>query len=146
MGQKQYFEGFNEEKQKHYEQEIRERYGENAFDGVTDWNSYSAEQKARIQAESKAIYHDLAVILEGLSEVELENTPRFEDAALQAAQPILARWRQHMRYFYEPTPEVLRGLGQLYCENPDFRATFTRFHPALPDFLMAAIQVYCDRL
>ncbi len=146
MQQRQYIEGFSEEKQEQYEREIRERYGEKAFDGVTAWNSYSGEQKARIQAESDAIYRDLAAILEGSGEVGLENAAQFKEAALEAAQPILARWHQHLRYFYEPTIEVLRGLGQFYCEHPDFRATFTRFHPALPEFLEAAIQVYCDRL
>ena len=41
MNKRQYFEGFSEEKQKQYEQEIRARYGEKAFEGVTDWNSYT---------------------------------------------------------------------------------------------------------
>ena len=64
MKKRQYFEAFSEEKQQQYEQEIRQRYGEKAFEGVHDWNSYSPEQKAAIQAESEAIYGDLAAILE----------------------------------------------------------------------------------
>ncbi len=34
MKKRQYFEGFSEEKQKQYEQEIRQRYGDKAFEGV----------------------------------------------------------------------------------------------------------------
>ena len=64
MNKRQYFEGFSEEKQKRYEQEIRQRYGDKAFEGVTDWNSYTPQQKAAIQAESEAIYADLAEILD----------------------------------------------------------------------------------
>ena len=116
MKKGQYFKAFSEEKQQHYEQEIRQRYGDKAFEGVTDWNSYTPEQKAAIQVES------------------------------QAAQPILARWHQHLRCFYEPSVERLRGLGQLYCMHPDFRTTFTGFHPALPEFMKLAIELYCDKL
>lgn len=145
MKNRQYFEGFSEEKQKQYEQEIRQRYGEKAFEGVRDWNSYTPEQKATIQAESEAIYGDLAAILEssGIAS-HLEFTP--DSPELQAAQPIIAHWHQHLRYFYEPSIARLRGLGQLYCEHPDFRATFTKIHPTLPDFMKQAIEVYCDRL
>jgi hypothetical protein len=44
-------------------------------------------------------------------------------------QAILVRWHQHLRYFYEPSLEVLRGLGNAYKEHPDFNATFTAIHP-----------------
>jgi DNA-binding transcriptional MerR regulator len=152
MKKRQYFEAFSEEKQQQYEEEIRQRYGEKAFEGVTDWNSYSAGQKADIQAEAEAIYSDLAKILE---EAEEKGATQFESAshldayqleAIEAAQPVIARWHQHLRYFYEPTVERLRGLGQLYCEHPDFRATFTQIHPALPEFMKLAIETYCEQL
>jgi DNA-binding transcriptional MerR regulator len=154
MNKRQYFEGFSEEKQKQYEQEIRQRYGDKAFEGVTDWNSYTPQQKAAIQAESKAIYADLAEILEhtleaGEGAMHFQSASHLEGkylAAVRAAQPILARWHQHLRYFYEPKVERLRGLGELYCEHPDFRATFTKIHPALPEFMKIAIEVYCDEL
>ncbi len=146
MKKRQYFEAFNEEKQKQYEQEIRQRYGEQAFVGARDWNSYTAEQKAAIQAESEAIYMDLGAILDeaGITGALPELTT--DSPEIQAAQPVIARWRQHLRYFYEPTVERLRGLSQLYCEHPDFRAAFIRIHPALPEFMKLAIGVYCDRL
>ena len=130
MQKKEYFEGFSEEKQKQYEEDIRRRYGEKAFEGVTDWNSYSPEQKARIIAESQAIYDDLVKVMgKGYSSPEV--------------QQIIARWHQHLRYFYEPSTERLRGLGQLYTEDPEFVAKFRSIHPELPEFLNQAIQYYC---
>lgn len=133
MSKQQYFEGFSEEKQKQYEQEIRQRYGDQAFEGVTDWNSYTAEQKADIQAQSEAIYRDLAA--------NMHKGPESPEV-----QQIIARWHQHLRYFYEPPVERLRGLAQLYTEHPDFVATFTRIHPDLPPFLRRAIEYYCRGL
>ena len=130
MKKKEYFEGFSEEKQKEYEKEIRQKYGEKAFDGVTDWNSYSPEQKKRIIAESAAIYDDIAsVMAKGYASPEV--------------QQIIARWHQHLRYFYEPTTERLLGLGQMYTEQPEFVARFRTIHPDLPEFLNQAIQFYC---
>ena len=133
MKQEEYFEGFSEEKQKQYEQEIRQRYGERAFEGVTDWNSYTPEQKARIRAESEQIYRDLVAAMD-------------KGHASQEVQQIIARWHQHLRYFYEPSVERLRGLGQMYTEHPDFVATFTRMRPDLPKFLQQAIEYYCQKL
>jgi DNA-binding transcriptional MerR regulator len=130
MQKKEYFEGFREEKQKQYEAEIRQRYGEKAFEGVTDWNSYTPEQKASIQAESQAIYHDL-----------VDNMDK--GYASPEVQQIIARWHQHLRYFYEPSTERLRGLGQMYTEHPEFVGTFRAVDPDLPEFLNQAIRYYC---
>jgi DNA-binding transcriptional MerR regulator len=130
MKKKEYFEGFSEEKQKEYEKEIRQKYGEKAFEGVTDWNSYTPEQKKRIIAESAAIYDDVAANMS-------------KGYASPEVQQIIARWHQHLRYFYEPTTERLLGLGQMYTEHPEFVAKFRAIHPDLPEFLNQAIQFYC---
>ena len=130
MKKKDYFAGFSEEKQKQYEEQIRQKYGEKAFEGVTDWNSYTPEQKKRIVDESGAIYDDLVAAMgKGYDSPEV--------------QQIIARWHQHLRYFYEPSVERLRGLGQMYTEEPEFVAKFRALHLELPEFLNQAIQYYC---
>ena len=131
MSQDQYFDGFSEEKQKQYERQIRERYGEAAFKGAIDWNHYTPEQKARIKAEGEAVYHDLVDLIE-------------QDPASPAVQAAVARWRQHLRYFYEPSTERLLGLADLYNEDPQFQATFHEIHPGLADFMRKAVRVYCQ--
>lgn len=134
LPQKQLFAGFSEEQQAKYEQEAVQQYGESSVRQSTKrWNSYTARQKANIQAEGGAIYTEL-----------VEAMPTGPDSG--AVQAIMARWHQHLRYFYEPTPDILRGLGQLYSQSPDFIATFQRFHPDLPDFLAQAVRHYVDSL
>ena len=61
-------------------------------------------------------------------------------------QTLIARWHQHLRYFYEPTPEILRGLGGAYAGDPAFAEFLARFDPGLPDFMHRAIDIYCSRL
>ena len=51
-----------------------------------------------------------------------------------------------MRNFYEPTKEILLGLGDLYNDDPDFNATFVRMHPDLAPFMREAVKVYCQKL
>jgi MerR family transcriptional regulator, thiopeptide resistance regulator len=134
MSKKQLFAGFSEEKQKQYEQEAMQQYGEETVKAsIKRWNSYTPAQKEQIKAEGGAVYNDLVAAMD-------------KGAESPEVQAILARWHQHIRYFYEPTVDVLRGLGHLYSENPDFIATMQQFHPDLPAFLRPAIDHYCDTL
>lgn len=134
ISQQQLFNGFDEEKQRRYEQEAIQKYGERSVrESVQRWNSYTPQQKEQIKAEGGAIYSGLVKVME-------------KGAAHPDVQALIARWHQHIRYFYEPTPEVLRCLGRLYNESPDFQTTFRQFHPDLPALLEAAIAHYCNAL
>lgn len=128
------FEGFSDEQQRHYEQEAAQRYGtETVAQTVVRWNSYSSEQREQIMAEGQRVYLDLVDALP--SGVESAQT-----------QAILARWHQHIRAFYEPSVEVLAGLGHTYENDSEFNAFFAAIHPDLPAFISKAIAVYVDRL
>jgi DNA-binding transcriptional MerR regulator len=128
------FAGFDEETQRRYEEEASRLWGEKHVKASRRrWDSYSKATQAVILAEGGAIYKDLVTHLG-------------EDPAGEPVQQAIARWHQNLRYFYEPTPEILRGLGQAYSRHPQFRATFSGMHPDLPEFLTAAIEHYCRNL
>jgi DNA-binding transcriptional MerR regulator len=133
MSKKKIFEGFSEEKQKEYEKQAIEQWGDGVKESIKLWNSYSEGEKQKIHAEGGAVYTDIAAIM--------DKGPESPEV-----QTILPRWHQHLRYFYEPSLEVLRGLGNGYNESPHFNATFTAMHPELPAFLQKAINVYVDKL
>lgn len=130
------FDGFNEALQTKYTEEARQLYGAETVDAsVRRWESYGKEKQLKIQTEGSANYQALAALMASGA------VP-----ASDAVQELLARWHEHIRYFYEPTPEILRGLGHRYNQHPDFIATFQRYHPDLPPYLERAIMIYCDRL
>lgn len=134
MSKKQMFSAFSDEQQKEYEQQAKQLWdADKVTQSVNLWNSYSQAQKQQIADEGNAIYTDL---------VDAMAT----GPASPEVQAILRRWHQHLRYFYEPTPEILRGLGHGYNQHPDFHANFARLHPDLPAFLEQAITYYCDHL
>ena len=136
MGKTQVFKAYSQEAQKDNERLARLQYGpEKVNESVKRWNNYAEAQREAIMEEGNRIYSDLA------EAIEAEKPPQDEDV-----QAILERWHQHLRYFYEPTLEILRGLGQLYNSHPDFMANFQQLHPELPVYLYEAIDHYVDDL
>lgn len=134
MTNKSFFKGFSEEEEQRYVAEARAQYGKEEVDASCRlWNSYSEEKQAQIKSEGGEIYADLAALVGS-------------DPTRAEVQAVIARWHQHMKYFYEPSVERLRGLGQLYSENPEFSRHFREPHPDLPEFMRAAIEEYCDSL
>lgn len=136
MSKRAMFQAFSEEKQKEYEREARLTYGPTLVnESIKRWNGYDKAEQKRILDEGGDIYHDLALALEA-------GTPP-QSAAVLA---ILERWHEHLRYFYEPTLDVLRGLGDTYRTHPEFIANFQKLHPDLPEYLHAGITQYVDDL
>ncbi|MBX3082103.1 MAG: MerR family transcriptional regulator [Anaerolineae bacterium] len=136
VSKRQLFQAFSDEKQKEYERSARLQYGPKAVnESIKLWNSYSQEKKQAIGEESNQIYSDF------IDAVEAGKAPTSPEV-----QEIVERWHKHLHYFYEPTLEILRGLGTGYNEDPAFNATFTRLHPALPEYLQNAIIEYVDQL
>jgi len=132
MDTQELYAGFSEEKQKEYEVEVEQGYGtEKLHESQRRWGSYSAEKKRQIMEEGRQIYLDM-----------VEAMPL--GAGSPQAQQGIARWHQHLRYFYEPDTHILLGLGDLYNDDPEFNAFFQRIHPDLAAFMRQAIQVYCQ--
>ncbi len=130
---KNIFEGFSEEKQKEYEAQAVELWGDTVKESTRLWNSYSEAEKTAIMEEAGEIYQAITA--------NMDRGPKSPEIQAQ-----LVRWHANLRYFYEPSIEVLGGLGQMYHDHPDFNATFTAIHPDLPAFLKEAITHYVDVL
>lgn len=128
------YKGFSPEQELAYAEEAQRRWGEkNVKESQKRWGSYTPEKKQRILAEGGEIYQAIAAAIP-------------HGPASPQAQDGIARWHQNLRYFYEPTKEILQGLGDLYNDDPDFNAFFQRIHPELAGFMRQAIQIYCSKL
>lgn len=136
MSKKRTFPQISEEKQKDYERSARLTYDPQIVnESIKLWNSYDKAKKDAIGEEGMQVYNDLIDALEAGTLAQ--------SAEVQA---ILERWHQHLRYFYEPTLEILRGLGEMYNTHPDFIANFQKLHPELPQYLQDGITEYVDQL
>ncbi len=132
MKQEEYFEGFSEEQQKEYAEEARKRYGDEAVnESEARWNSYSKEQKNAIFAKGKLVMEAFANAMN-----REPSDPEVQKLALE--------WHHHIENFYACSYERLRGLGDLYVEDPAFTKNIDRGHPGLAAFIHKAIAVYCE--
>ena len=128
------FAGFDQAKQKEYEKEVKKRWGDKYLkESKRRWKSYSEQKQKEIIAEQKEIYASLVPHIG-------------QDPDSAQVQAIIAGWHENIRYFYEPSLATLRGLAQLYTDDPSFRETFTRLDADLPEFLRQAIEHYCNNL
>jgi MerR family transcriptional regulator, thiopeptide resistance regulator len=133
---KKVFQRQDEEQEKQYQREARLQYNPSMVnDSIKRWNNYSKDEQDAIMEEGNQIYVDLA-----------EMMTDGKDAKDNDVRAVLDRWQNHIRYFYEPSLDILRGLGQLYNSSPDFMANFQKIHADLPAYLENVIDYYVDEL
>ncbi len=122
-----------EQAQKQYSDEAKQRWGDtDAYTQSTKRTaSYTKEDWARIQSETDAIYEGFAEQMNG-------------DPASPAVQQLVADWQAHIsRNFYDCTPEILKGLGEMYVNDERFTKTIDEHAQGLAQFISDAIKVYC---
>jgi len=133
LSDEELYEGFPKEKVEAWKAEARERWGREYEESTRRVRSWPKEKLAAVKAEGERITRDLAS--------EMERGPA--DPRVQA---LVAEFHQHLRHFYEPTPERIAGLGRLYVDHPDFRARYEAVRPGLAEFLREAMALYAGSL
>jgi len=140
MSKKEMFEPFDmskiEEHQKRYEQEVKEKYGgTKAYEeSQRKTASYKEEDWRRAQSEMEDIY--------GAIVAAMDNGPGDEEVQRQ-----VGRFHQFItESYYDCTPEIFRGLGDMYVSDERFTANIDKYKEGLASFLRDAMHIYCDRL
>jgi DNA-binding transcriptional MerR regulator len=138
MDNKKMFEGFDmgeiEEQKKKYAKEVEERWGNtNAYrESQKKSAKYDKNDWAKITEDGDKIFKKLASLIDRNA----------EDPEVQES---IEAWRNHIsKYFYECTPEILRGLGEMYVNDSRFTENIDKYGKGLSVFLRDAIQIYCD--
>jgi MerR family transcriptional regulator, thiopeptide resistance regulator len=134
MSPKQLFAEFNAEEQDKMEQEAMQMYDpETVKASSAKWKKYSDAEKKRIFAEGNAVYTDF-----------IQAIPK--GPASPEAQACVARWREHMDYFWTPNEAQLLGLAEGYNNDLRFKVNFDQMHPDLAAFVLEAVKVYLGTL
>lgn len=133
MSNQEYYEGFSEEKQKEYEQYIRQRWGDESYESsARRWNALSAEEKKAYGERGDALNRALAARME-------------KDYQDPEVQTLIEQYRAHLCFFYDVTLEIFEGLGHGYNQHPDFIAFYDAYKPGLSAFMEQAITYYCQQ-
>lgn len=120
-----------------HEAEAKERWGH------SDAYRESARRTASYtKADWAAIGREVDDIYAGLAELMAAGTPAYS----AAAAGLVDRHRAHLsRWFYDCTPEIHGGLGEMYSADPRFQSNIDKSRTGLAAYLSEAIAVrYAD--
>ncbi|MEE8357646.1 MAG: MerR family transcriptional regulator [Anaerolineales bacterium] len=133
MSEKEFFEGFDETQ---YEDETRERWGGTPqyAESQRKWSSYSRDQKEEIKEEGGRI--SIRMVTENP-----EASP--DDPDVQAA---VGEYYEYLnKYFYSCEVEFMRGLADMWVQDPGFAVNYERIREGGAAFVRKAVHIYCDR-
>jgi DNA-binding transcriptional MerR regulator len=133
MSAKEYFKGFDETQ---YEEEARQRWGETRqyAESQKKWASYSKAQKEAIKSEGEHLFVRM---------VREDPNTAPDDPHVQAA--IGEYFAYINKNFYTCEVGHLRGLADLWVEDPRFTNNFEKIREGGADFVREAVQIFCDR-
>jgi len=133
MSPNEYFEGFDETQ---YEAEVQERWGHTSqyVESQREWSSYTKEEKDAIKEEGGRITRQM-----------VGSDPNLlpEDPGVQAA---VGEYYTYLnQYFYTCPVNFLRGLADMWVQDPRFAVNYERIREGGAAFVRDAVHIYCER-
>ena len=128
------FKPFDREKQRAYEQQAKARWGRSDA-----WEEYEKKSSGRTDAQADAITREFMEIFARFGAMREENPASPEPQKLvQTLQSFITA------HYYTCTPQILRGLGQMYAAGGEMTDNIDRTGgPGTAAFTAAAIERYC---
>ncbi len=120
-----------------YADEARQRWGH------TD--AYTQSQE-RVKTLTKADWERIKQAGDDLMKEIAAVAESGMDPASPEAQALFARHYDALRTFYEPSPELYRGLADLYVADERFGAYYDAYCPGLAAYMRDGMHAYCDAL
>ncbi len=130
-----WFEGFDSAKQADLQEEARQRWGAAEVDAA---NEHVKGKSADWWKEQGAAWTAQLGAL-----IELIDTGRAPDDP-ETLDVIDGHYRWLSGGFWTPNRESYTGLGDVYADDPRFRANFDKSDPRLAEFLRAAMAAYAQ--
>ncbi len=135
MSDDELFDAFWEKHEKEYLPEAEARWGN------TDAYKQSKERTKHLTKEDyKRMAKDGDTFMKTLAAC-IDIGP-----ASPRTQELIAQHYESLRTFYDPSPELYRGLGEMYVEDPRFRAYFEKYDSRMPEFMREAMHIFVKSL
>jgi len=129
-----WFEGFDPEKQAQWQEEARQRWGAEVVDAAAE--RVRDKPKDWWQREGSRWLSQLSAMVALIDAGKAPDDPEVLDAVHGHYQWICQFWT--------PNRESYKGLGELYTQDPRFRANYDKTDPRLAEFMRAAMTAYAD--
>jgi hypothetical protein len=116
-----------------YEKEAKARFGN------TEAYKQSAERvKKMTPADMERIGKENEALLSEIVEI------MHLGAESKEAQQCITKHYEGLRAFYDPTPEIYRGLAEMYKSDPRFMEFYEKRAKGLSQFMSTAMIIYAD--
>ncbi|MBS0361271.1 MAG: MerR family transcriptional regulator [Proteobacteria bacterium] len=139
MDEKAMYRGFDPKQQEAYEKELVDRHGpamqghiDHAKQGMAGWK----------QADYDAMQAEVEAIEAGMAKALADGLPA-DAAAVQALMKRQHAWVSK-GWNREAPAEAFAGLGQMYVDDPRFRARYDGRQPGLAEYMAAAMKAYAE--
>jgi len=129
--------GFDPKKQAEFEKDAIERWGEPAREKIE-------ESKRRTKNWSKEDYEKVKQDYDELHRLFIAGLNRGLAPGAAEIQELTKRHFAVVNRFWTPTRQTYIGLGQTYCDYPDFRKLYDGYHPKLAEYLAEAMKIYAE--
>ncbi len=126
---------FTKEEMEKYTAEAKER-----------WGNTEAFKQSQIRVKKmgkeglKKVLEESGKVVEELAEVMREGL----DPKHERAQILIRRHYDGLRAFYEPNPEMYKGLARMYVEDERFKINYERVAPGLAQYLRDGMLYFAD--
>lgn len=126
-----------ERAQEEFKEEVEERWGGSLAyeESMKKTKAYKKEDWQKVMGSMDDIFKALAARIG-------------EDVASEPVQTLVEAWREYLtKYFYDCTPEILNGLGDMYVMDERFTKNMDKYGEGFAKYMNEAIKYYCkDRL
>jgi len=135
MSDDELFEAFWEKHEKEYAKEAEERWG-----NTDAWKQSKERTKHMIKEDFKRLAKE--------GEDWTANFAKLSEKFSPESPEIQEKIKEHynaLRTFYDPSPELYRGLADMLAEDPRFAIYYDKHRAGLATFMRDAMHAYCDK-
>ncbi len=129
------FEAFWEKHETEYAAEAEQRWG-----NTDAWKQSKERTKHLTKEDYKRMSKDADAFMKTLAAC-IDSGPKSP-----GTQTLIHQHYESLRTFYDPSPELYRGLANMYVQDDRFRAYYDKYDPRMADFMREAMLAYCDAL
>lgn len=135
--------GFDPKKQAEYEQWSLKSRGKAA---TARYNDAIEESKRRTKDWKREDFEKMQRDYDELHRAFAEALKKGISPSSAEVQALMKRHYAIVDRCWTPKRESYIGLGQVYCEHPDFRKLYDGYHPKLAEYLAEAMKVYAEHV
>src|SRR5690606_35275700 len=128
MNDKDLYLDFSNEEAATYAEEAKQRWGHTKSykQSVERVSKLSKKEMEQIQKDNEDLLREIVLVM--------DKAPESKEV-----QALIKRHYEWLGAFYDPEPEMYKGLGELYVQDERFSSYFDRFAPGLAEFMRKAM-------